>query len=76
MIIEIQRVQKDGAEVRLTTTKRKAKNEREKECMNTDSDRENEVRDLEPAKDAKGGGGFKPRQRWRRRQATAPATAG
>ena len=32
----------------------------EKDVSNTDSDRENEVRDLEPAKDAKGGGGFKP----------------
>ena len=30
------------------------------DVSSTDSDRENEVRDLEPAKDAKGGGGFKP----------------
>jgi hypothetical protein len=32
----------------------------EKDVSKTDTDRENEVRDLEPAKDAKGGGGFKP----------------
>jgi hypothetical protein len=32
----------------------------EKDVSNTDTDGENEVRDLEPAKDAKGGGGFKP----------------
>jgi hypothetical protein len=31
-----------------------------KNVSNTDSDPENDVRDLEPAKDAKGGGGFKP----------------
>jgi hypothetical protein len=31
----------------------------EKDVSKTDTDRENEVRDLEPAKDAKGGGGFK-----------------
>ena len=31
-----------------------------KDVSNTDTDREDEVRDLEPAKDAKGGGGFKP----------------
>ena len=31
----------------------------EKDASKTDTDRENEVRDLEPAKDAKGGGGFK-----------------
>jgi hypothetical protein len=29
----------------------------EKDVSKTDTDRENEVRDLEPAKDAKGGGG-------------------
>ena len=33
---------------------------KEKDVSNTDTDGENEVRDLEPAKDAKGGGGFKP----------------
>lgn len=32
----------------------------EKDVSKTDTDRESEVRDLEPAKDAKGGGGFKP----------------
>ena len=32
----------------------------QKDVSKTDTDRENEVRDLEPAKDAKGGGGFKP----------------
>jgi len=32
----------------------------EKDVSKTDTDRENEVRDLEPAKDAKGGGGSKP----------------
>jgi hypothetical protein len=31
-----------------------------KDVSNTDSDPENEVRDLEPAKEAKGGGGQKP----------------
>jgi hypothetical protein len=32
----------------------------EKDVSNTEIDGEKEVRDLEPAKDAKGGGGFKP----------------
>lgn len=32
----------------------------EKDVSKNDTDQENEVRDLEPAKDAKGGGGFKP----------------
>lgn len=31
-----------------------------KDVSNTDTDQKNDVRDLEPAKDAKGGGGFKP----------------
>ena len=35
----------------------------EKDVSKTDTDRENEVRDLEPAKDAKGGGGVQARQR-------------
>jgi hypothetical protein len=33
---------------------------KKEDVSNTDTDREDEVHDLEPAKDAKGGGGFKP----------------
>jgi hypothetical protein len=40
--------------------KERRKMNEEKDVSKTDADRENEVRDLEPAKDAKGGGGFKP----------------
>ena len=53
-------------------------NEKE-DVSSTDSDRENEVRDLEPAKDAKGGGGFKPASgggAGKQVPAPPPATAG
>ena len=45
-----------------------------KDVSKTDSDRENEVRDLEPAKDAKGGGGFKPVSGGGGRQASPSTT--